>query len=119
MGTCLANGKVNSSTVAFGGAHSQLCCPGSSSGATLCFGFLRKDFGWIVLAEGIRPTRSRAIAFTSFTTSKIFFFLGKQPPHRRRQRLRREGLQQKSHPPRSFGQKNGHVHRIPARAQHA
>ena len=45
----------------------------SSSGRFLCLGFFREDFGSSSLAAGTVPTRSRAIAFTSFADFKCFF----------------------------------------------
>ena len=68
----------------------------------LCLGFLRETFGSIGLAAGMRPMRSRAMAFTSVAKLKLFFFFrGKNPPKGGRQHFRREGFVQESDAPRS------------------
>ena len=46
----------------------------SNAGGFLCLGFLRAVLGWMVRAAGTGPTRSRAIARTSFCRSKGLTF---------------------------------------------
>jgi hypothetical protein len=52
----------------------------------------------------MRPTRSRAMAFTSVARSKLFFFFrGKNPPKGGCQHIGREGFVQERDAPRSGG----------------
>src|SRR5579871_4444981 len=86
----------------------------SSKNGFLCLGFLRLDFGSMVLADGTRPTRSRAMAFTSLPRSKLFFLRGKHPPDRACQGLRSERFVQKEHAAGRTRLERGHIHRIAA-----
>ena len=49
-------------------------CQSSRDGGLLYLGFLRAVLGWMVRAAGTGPTRSRAIARTSFCRSKGLTF---------------------------------------------
>ena len=46
----------------------------SAPSGFLCLGFLRSGLGSITRAEGTGPSRSRAIARTSFVVSNFFAF---------------------------------------------
>ena len=65
--------------------HEKRAYASSACIGFLCFGFLRKFFGTIILGDGTVPTRSRARLRTTFFAS---YFLGFRNAFRPTNRLR-------------------------------
>src|SRR5882724_5647419 len=66
-------GRGSSGVPSRAGRISSRYYKSSSAIGFLYFGFLRALFGWIGLAAGTGPTRSRASLRTSFFMSNLFF----------------------------------------------